>query len=335
METMRLVSWCRAQQRSALVLVAMVLGFGGVLPAQAQDWPSRPIRWIVPYTAGGLSDTIARLVAQKLSDRLGQPVVVENRTGAGGNIGTELGAKAAPDGYTIVLGNPGPVTVSQSLYRNLAYDPERDLAPVSLLLAYPNVLIVSASFPAKTLTEFIDYARAQKDPVPYATAGVGTSLHLAGELFAHTTGAKLIHVPYKGGANSRTDVIGGVVPVTFEVISGSLAQFTSGKLRPLAVTSAKRSPLLPDVPTVAEAGYKDFVVEGWIGVLAPRGTPTPIVNRLVSEISAIMKMPDIAQRVNKWGAYVPPLGPEYFGQFIQSESTRWRGVIRAASIKVD
>ncbi|RZL93446.1 MAG: tripartite tricarboxylate transporter substrate binding protein [Variovorax sp.] len=332
MET-RTVSGFRALRHGALALLVVMLCFSGAV--QAQGWPARPIRWIVPYTAGGLSDSIARVVAQKLSERLDQPVVVENRTGAGGNIGTEIAAKAAPDGYTIVLGNPGPVTVSQSLYRNLAYDPERDLSPISLLLAYPNVLIVSPSFPAKTLKEFIDYARAQTEPVPYATAGVGTSLHLAGELFARTTGAKLIHVPYKGGANSRTDVISGVVPVTFEVISGSLTMFASGKLRPLAVTSAQRSPLLPDVPTVAESGYEGFQVDGWIGVLAPRGTPTEIVNRLASEISAIMKMPEIVDRAKEWGAYVPPLGPDYFGRFIQAESTKWRGVIRAANIKVD
>jgi tripartite-type tricarboxylate transporter receptor subunit TctC len=313
----------------------LAIGWSPAVHAQGDAWPSRPIRWIVPYSAGGLSDSLTRLVAQKLSQRLGQPVVVENKTGAGGNIGTEFVAKAPPDGYTIVLGNPGPVTTSQSLYPNLAYDPERDFAPISLLIAYPNVLIVGPSFPARTLKEFIDYTRAQPQPVPYATAGVGTSLHLAGELFARTTGAKLVHVPYKGGANSRMDVMSGVVPVTFEVISGSLPMFASGKLRALAVTSAERSPLLPDVPTVAESGYKGFEVNGWIGVLAPHGTPPEIVNRLSTEISAIMKTPEIAERTKEWGAFVPPLGPAYFGRFIHDESAKWREVIRAANIRLD
>jgi tripartite-type tricarboxylate transporter receptor subunit TctC len=326
-----------ARRMAAAALSVMLLWCmaGAAAAADDSNWPSRPIRWIVPYSAGGLSDSITRLVAQKLSQRLGQSVIVENKIGAGGNIGTDYVAKAPPDGYTIVLGNPGPVTISQSLYGNLAYDPEKDLVPISLMLAYPNVLIVTPSFPAKTLKEFIDYTRAQPNPVPYATAGIGTSLHLAGELFASTTGAKLVHVPYKGGANSRMDLMSGMVPVTFEVISGSLPMLLNGKLRPLAVTSARRSPLLPDVPTVAESGYKGYAVDGWIGVLAPRGTPPQIVNRLATEISAVMKLPDIAARAKEWGAYVPPLGPAYFGNFIHSESTKWRGVIKAANIKVD
>ncbi|WP_084216951.1 Bug family tripartite tricarboxylate transporter substrate binding protein [Xenophilus azovorans] len=328
---------CLVRRAAAALFSLPVLAGFGPSPAWAdtQPWPTRPIRWIVPYTAGGLSDSIARLVAQKLSDRLGQPVVIENKTGAGGNIGTELGAKAAPDGYTIVLGNPGPVTVSQSLYGNLPYAPEKDLAPISLLLAYPNVLIVSPGVPATTLKEFVDYTRAQPHPVAYATAGIGTSLHLAGELFARTTGAKLVHVPYKGGANSRMDLMSGVIPVTFEVISGSLPMFASGKLRPIAVTSAQRSFMLPDVPTVAESGYPGFEVEGWIGVLAPAGTPPEILNRYATEIAAIMRMPDVAAKAKEWGAYVPTLGPDHFGRFIHAESARWREVIRAAGIKVD
>lgn len=303
--------------------------------ALAQSWPSRPVRWVVPYPPGGPSDVLARMVGQKLSERLGQPVVIDNKAGAGGNIGTDFVAKSAPDGYTIVLGNIGPISVSSSLYSHLPYDTERDLAPITLLMAYPNVLIVNPAFPAKSVKEFIQFAKAQATPVNYATAGVATSLHLAGELFARTAGIRLTHVPYKGSAPGLNDTVAGHVQVMFDPISSALPLIKGGRLRALAVTSGERSALLPDVPTVMESGLPGYDVTGWIGVLAPKSTPAAVLARLVDEFSTIMQTPDIRRRIAEMAAFVPVLGPEHFRKFIQSETVKWREVVQGANIKAE
>ncbi len=311
-------------------------GFSAGAAAQAA-WPNRPIRWVVPYVAGGLSDSLARLVGQELSQRVGQPVIIDNKAGAAGNIGTDFVAKSAPDGHTIVLGNIGPISVSQSLYPTLPYDPERDLAPISMLVAYPNVLLVRPDFPARTVREFIAHAKAQDKPLTYGTPGVGTSVHLAGELFARTAGIRMLHIPYKGGGTARIDAMSGRVDATIEAAgSGSMELVQGGKLRALAITSAERSALLPGVPTIAESGgpFANFDVTGWIGVLAAAATPPAILSRLVAETTAVLQMAGVAKKIAEWGA-IPPMGPEHFAKVIRSESRRWRDVVQSAGIKLE
>ncbi|HMN78631.1 MAG TPA: tripartite tricarboxylate transporter substrate binding protein [Burkholderiaceae bacterium] len=302
-------------------------------PAHAQGWPDRPIRWIIPYAPGGTSDTLTRLVGQKLGERLGQPIVIENKVGAGGNIGTDFVAKAPADGYTMILGNIGPMAVNRTLNKNLPYDPERDFSPITLLMAYGNVIMLNNDFPAKSLKELIEAATTKN--VPYAGNGVGTSLHLTGELLARRAGARFVHVPYRGGPPGLTDAIGGVVPMAIEPIASSIPMIKTGRLRGVAVTSPQRSPQLPDVPTVAEQGYPGFEVTGWVGVLVRSGTPDPIVQRLVAEFTSIMELPEIRRAVEEMGSYVPPLGPDHFGRYIRSETARWRDLINAANIKVE
>jgi len=321
------------QRRFALSLLVFLCALCSGLDVLAQDWPAKPVKWVVPYSPGGASDVLARVVAQQLSERLGKPVVIENKGGAGGNVGTEYVAKSAPDGYTIVLGNIGPISVSQSLYNNLSYDAEKDLAPITLLMAYANVLVVNTAFPPKTVKELIQYSKAQAAPLSYGTSGVATSLHLAAELFAKTTGMRMTHVPYKGGTPALNDVMGGHIPAAFDPMASSLPLVKSGKLRALAVTSSERSALMPDVPTVAESGFPGFEVIGWIGVLAPKNTPQPVIDRLVRDFTAVMEMPDIRRAVTDMGSFIPTLGPDHFAKFIHSETVKWRDVVRSANIK--
>lgn len=297
-----------------------------------QAWPARPMRWVVPYSAGGTSDILTRAVGQKLSERLGQQVVIDNKPGAGGNIGTDFVAKAAPDGYTWILGNIGPMSVNVTMYKNLPYDPQKDFTPISLLLAYPNIILVNADSPLKSLQELL--AQARKSPMTYAGNGVGTSLHLTGELLARMAGVKLIHVPYKGDAPGLADLMGGVVPFNISPIASPMSLLRAGRIRALAVTGTERHPLLPNVPTVAESGVPGFDVTGWVGVLVPKGTPQPIVDRLVSEFKTVMLQdPDIKKLVqDDMLSYVPPMGPEHFANFIRTETAKWREVVRGANL---
>lgn len=300
--------------------------------ASAQAWPARPIRWIIPYAPGGTSDTITRILGEKLGERLGQPVIIENKAGAGGTIGTDLVAKSPPDGYTMVLGNIGPMAINRTLFRSLPYDPEQDFVPITLLMAYGSVVLANPSFEAKTLRQLIDLAKTRS--ISYAGNSVGTSQHLTGELLAKRAGVPLQHIPYKGGPPGLTDAMAGVVPLAIEPTSGSIPLVKSGKLRGLAVTTRERLPQLPDVPTVIEQGIPDFEVTGWIGVLVPKGTPEPIVGRLVKEFTTIMQLPEIQRKVvEDMGSFVPPLGPKHFEAFIRSETAKWREVIVAANIK--
>jgi tripartite-type tricarboxylate transporter receptor subunit TctC len=301
--------------------------------ATAQAWPSKPIRLINPYTPGGTSDILARAVAIKLGERLGQPVIVESKPGAGGNIGTDYVAKSPPDGYTLVLGNIGPMSVNSSMYKTMPYDAQKDLAPISLLLAYPNIILVNNNFGPKNLKELIEYAKVNN--LPYAGNGVGTSLHLTGEMLARKAGIKLQHIAYKGDAPGLTDVMGGSVQMNISPIASPMQLVKAGKLRALAVTGPQRSELLPDVPTVSEAGVPGFEVTGWIGVLAPAGTPAPIMSRLVSEFNFVMQTPEVKRVVTEMASYVPPMGPEYFAKFIASETVKWREVVVGANIKAE
>ncbi|MBI4191020.1 MAG: tripartite tricarboxylate transporter substrate binding protein [Betaproteobacteria bacterium] len=302
--------------------------------AVAQDWPSRPIRWVNPYAAGGASDILTRLVGgQKLAERIGQPVITETRTGAGGTIGTDFVAKSQPDGYTMLVCNIGPMAINPSLFKNLPYDPQKDLVPITLLMAYGVVIVVHPSVPVYSLKELI--ALAKSKPMPFAGNAVGTSSHLAGELLARAAQIKLLHIPFRGGPDGLLATMTGTVPMAVGDIAPTLPFIRSGKLRALVVTSRERSPLMPDIPTVIEAGLPGFEVTGWVGVCLPKNTPASIVTRLAQEFSTIMGMPDVRKAVTEMGAYVPTLGPGFFGEFIRSEITKWRQVIEAANIKVE
>lgn len=302
--------------------------------ALAQEWPSRPIVWVNPYAAGGTSDVLARLVGgQKLAERLGQSVIVESRTGAGGTIGTAYVAKAAPDGYTMLVCNIGPMAINPTLFKKLPYDPQKDLAPVTLLMAYGLVIVVHPSVPAKTLKEFIAFAK--RNPMPFSGNAVGTSSHLAGELFAQAAQIKLQHIPFRGGPDGLLATMTGTVPMGISEFTPTLPHIQSGKLRALGITARERSPLLPNLPTVAESGLPGFEVTGWVGACLPKNTPAPIVSRLAKELTAVMNLPDVRKTVAGMDAYIPTLGPEYFGEFIRAETAKWRQVIETANIKVE
>ena len=316
--------------------LASILALALLAPAaQAADaWPAKPIKWVVPYPPGGSTDMLARIVGQKLGERLGQPVVVENKAGAGGNVGTDYVAKQPADGYTIVMGNIGPIAINPSLYPDLPYNPLKDLAPVTMLMAVPNLLVVNPALPVHSVRDLIDYGKRQPAPLGYATPGAGTSLHLAGELFATTSGVKMTHIPYKGSAPGLNDTMAGHVPVMFDNMPSALPLVKAGKLRALAITSAQRSAQLPDVPTMAEAGLRGYEIAGWFGVLVPAATPKAIVARLDTELEAVLKMPDVRKKLDEMGGIVSGAGPQAFGRYIEAESRKWSTLVRSANITV-
>ena len=299
--------------------------------AWAQTYPTRPVRIIVGFTAGGVNDTLARLIGQWLSERLGQPFIIENRPGAGGNVGTEAVVRSPADGYTLLLVQT-PNAINATLYDKLNYNFIRDIAPVSSISLEPEVVVVNPSVPAKTVPEFIAYAKANPSQLNFASAGNGVAGHLAGELFKMMTGISMVHVPYRGGAPAVTDLLGGQVQVMFLVISASIEHIKAGKLRPLAVTSAARSEALPDVPTVGEfvPGYELSV---WFGVGAPKNTPAEIVDKLNKEINTGLADPAIKARLDRLGITVFAGSPAGFGKFIAEETEKWGKVIRTANIK--
>ncbi|WP_241673208.1 Bug family tripartite tricarboxylate transporter substrate binding protein [Lacisediminimonas profundi] len=311
---------------------ACLLSFSGASFA-ADPWPTRPIKLVVPYPAGGSTDVLARLVGQKLSERIGQTVVIENKSGAGGNIGTDSVAKSAPDGYTLTMGNIGPIAINPSLYPNLPYDPLKDLAPITFLVSVPNLLLVNNALPVKNVQEFVDYVRARPG-TSYASPGAGTSLHLSGELFVATAGVKMTHVPYRGGAPALADLMAGHVPALFDNMFPAITQVKAGKVRAIAITSAQRSEHLPDVPTLAESGLPGYDVTGWFGILAPAGTPRPVITRLHQEFAAILQMPDVRKRITDFGGMISGAGPDEFRTFIVSETAKWRKLVQTQNIKV-
>lgn len=320
-------------KRIALALAAGLALCTGPAAAQA-PWPSQPIKWIVPYPPGGSTDMLARLVSHKLGERLGQPVIVENKAGAGGNVGTDFTVKQPADGYTIVMGNIGPISINPALYPDLPYQPQRDLAPVTMLMSVPNLLVVNPALPVRSVQELIAYARKAPEPIGYATPGAGTSLHLAGELFASSAGLRLTHVPYRGSAPGLNDTVAGHVPMMFDNMPSALQLVKAGKLRALAITSAARSPQLPDVPTMAEAGLPGYEIAGWFGVLAPAATPRPVVERLNKELLAVLAMPDVREQIGAMGGIIAAEGPAGFGRYIASETEKWGALVRSAQIKL-
>ena len=313
----------------ALVLCTLVLSAG----AQEQ-YPSRPLRFILPFPPGGGTDILGRLIAERLSASLGQPVVTENRGGAGGNVGAEAAARSAPDGYTIVLCAPS-LAISPSLYSKLNYDPVKDFAPVSLVATVPNVMITHPSVPAQTLQEFIAHARTRPGTMNFGSGGNGTSNHLAGELFNIVTGAKLVHIPYKGVNLAMQDVLSGQIHLVVIGIPAAAPHIKAGRLRALAVVTPQRTAALPEVPTTDEAGLKDFEVTTWYGVLAPAGTPRPVIARLNSELVKIIHAPEVKERLAASGTEPRTSTPEEFAAYLKQEIAKWGDVVRKANLKAD
>jgi tripartite-type tricarboxylate transporter receptor subunit TctC len=302
--------------------------------AQSDDYPSKPIKLVVPFAPGGSVDIVARILSQRLSEDLGQSVVVDNRTGAGGNIGFEAVAKAKPDGYTLGMAS-STLAVNVSLYRSIGYDPLKDFAPISLVAMQPNVLMVNPSLPVKSVTELIAYAKANPDKLNFGSSGIGASQHLAAELFKSRTGIEMIHVPYKGGGPAMADLVAGRIQLMFETIPSSLPYIQSGQLRALAVTVEGRSGQLPDVPTVAEAGVAGFVSRGWLGVMAPAGTPQAIIDKMNAAVHKAVTDPAITKRLVDLGLQIKLSTPAEFSAFIAREVAGFRTLIADAKIPME
>ena len=316
-----------------LAAFALALAAAG---ASAQPYPSKPIRVVVPNPAGGYYDVIARAVGQRVGESIGQPMVVENRVGAGGSLGTEFTAKSPPDGYTIMVGGIGPHGIAPSLYANLPYDPVKDFAPIILVATTPNILVVHPSSPVKSVQELVAAARQKPGGLSYASNGNGTSQHLSAEMLAKTMGLKLNHVPFKGSAPAVTAMLGGQVDFAFAVAPDALAHVKAGKLRAIGVTGAKRAAPLPDVPTLAEAGVPGYEATAWFGYLAPAGTPREIIDRLNAEIAKALESPDVRERLAPGGLSELPGGtPERFGAFIKTEIAKWSKVVKESGAKID
>ena len=316
-------------------LLWVALAMANVYPALAETWPTRPIRFIVPFAPGGGGDVVGRIIGQRMSEQLGKPLVIDNRAGGGGTLGCELAAKAAPDGYTLLLGNVGPIAVGPALYPKLAYDPVRDFAPVTMIASFPNLLVANPGLPFKTVPELVAYAKSRPGTLNFASAGAGTSTHLAGELFKSVAGIDVVHVPYKGGAAAMTDIIAGQVAYYFGTMPSSMPLAKAGKLRALAVTSLTRSPAAPEVPTIAESGYPKFETAAWYGLMFPAGTPREIIAKMNSAMLVVLALPDIRERLVHEGS--EPLGstPTQFGAYIKAEIAKWSAVVKAANLKAD
>jgi tripartite-type tricarboxylate transporter receptor subunit TctC len=301
----------------------------------AQPFPQKPVKLIVGFPPGGGVDIIARSISQRLGERLGQPIVVENRAGAGGNIAAELVAHAPADGHTLLIGAVSSLAISASLYKAPRYDLMKELTPVAVVASVPNVLVVHPSVKAANVKEFITYVKANPGKVNFGSAGSGTTVHFAGELFKSMANIDMVHVPYKGAAPAMADLLGGQVQVMFDFLSAAAPQIKSGKLRALGVTSTKRSPLLPDVPTIAEAGLPGYQVLGSFGVMAPAGTPADIVNRLNHEIAAVVNLPDVKERLAKSAATPEQQSPEEFAQVLKAEVAKWAKIVDSTGVKLD
>ena len=319
---------------AAAVVIAFFLMGALVMPLGAQTYPSKPVRFILPFPAGGLTDVLGRIMGQKFADRLGQPIVPENRPGAGGNLGIEMVAKARPDGYAIVLSAPA-LAISPYLYKQLNYDPIKDLAPISLVAEISNVLCVRSSLPVKSLGELVALAKANPGKLNYGSGGTGSSLQIAAEMFKSLAKVSIVHVPYKGVTQAMMGMIAGEVDMVVIGLPTSLQQIQAGKVRALAVLSERRLPELPDVPTAKEAGIDNFETSTWYGLLAPGGTPHEIINRWNAEWLKIVAMPDTRDKMKKVGFEPLSSTPEQFAEFIKKEMVRYGKVIRDANLSVE
>jgi tripartite-type tricarboxylate transporter receptor subunit TctC len=314
---------------AALAILGLVTGAG------AQDYPNRPITLVVPFPPGGSTSIVARIIADKMSESLGQQIVIDNRGGAGGTIGSRAVAKSPGDGYTILLGYTGTLAIGPSLYPNVGYDPRKDFAPIGMIGHAPNSLVVHPSFPARSVKELVDYAKANPGKVQYGSAGVGTVSHVSGEYFASAAGLTLAHVPYRGTGPALADLLGGHIPIAFAPIPATHANIDSGKLRGLAVTSGKRSSLVPDIPTIAESGVPEFEASLYYGLVAPPGTPRPIIARLNNELNTALASEDVRKRLATDGAEPVPGSPEDYARHIDRDETKWSKVVKSSGAKAN
>jgi tripartite-type tricarboxylate transporter receptor subunit TctC len=303
------------------------------VPARADSWPAKPIKLVVPYAPGGTTDVIGRVIGEYLGRQLGQNIVIENRPGKGATIGTAQVAKAPPDGYTLVMSNVAANAVSPALYGDLDYDPVRDFVHISLASLNPSVLVVHPGFAAKTLADYVAYARANPDKLAYATSGPGSSNHILGVKLAQVTGTKLVHVPYRGAGPAMQDTLAGIVPSMLDSLPSAAPHIKAGKVRALAVSGEKRSPTFPDVPTMKESGYPDLISYSWFGLSAPAKTPAPIVERLAREMQVVLKHPDVVKRWEEIGAESSTMTPAEFGAFVKAEMEKWTPVVKASGAK--
>ena len=319
-----------------LARIAFALAAFTLCPqASAQSYPTKPVKVVVPFAAGGAVDILTRVLADKLGAALGQQIVVEPVVGAGGNIGSAAVAKAAPDGYTLLMATTGTHTINPGLYKNLPFDAEKDFAPITLVASVPNILVVHPDVPAKTLNELVALAKSKPGKLTFASFGHGTSNHLSGELFKTVAGIDVVHVPYKNAPQAVLDIVGGQVDFAFVNAPLALPQVKAGKLRALAVTGAKRSPAVPDLPTMAEAGLPDFVVESWYGLMAPAGTPEAVIRKIHDETLKVLKQQEMTEAFAKQGADVVWTSPSVFAVIISTEKARWAEVIKKSGARVD
>jgi len=317
------------------LIVALATSVVATTAAVASDYPERPITMVVTFSAGGSSDVLARAVANALSQGLGKSVVVENRPGAGGHIGAEIVSRARPDGYTILFGTNGTLGIGPAIYKNLRYNPAKDLVPVGILHKLPLMLIVQNNIPANNLQEFIAYAKAHPGKLTFASAGVGTASHLSGELLKEAAGIEILHVPYKGGGGAAPDLLAGNVSMMIETIPTALPFVANKQLRALGVTTRERSPTAPEVPTFAEQGLKDFDVTAWTGLFVPAGTPPEIIARLNAETLKIAQSPDYVAQIKKMGTDVATSSPEEFRKFVETDVARWTEVVKRSGAQID
>ena len=318
--------------RSVAIALALI---GALGPAAAQDYPNRPITLVVPFPPGGSTSIVARIVGEKMGEMLGQQMVIDNRGGAGGTIGTRAVAKSTPDGYTLLLGYTGTLAIGPTLYPNVGYDPRKDFAPIGLIGHAPNSLVLHPSFAPRSVKELVDYAKANPGKVNYGSAGVGTVSHVSGVYFANAAGIQLTHIPYKGTGPALADLLGGHIPMAFAPIPATHANIAEGKMRGLAVTSGKRSSLLPDVPTIAEAGVAGFEASLYYGIVAPAGTPRPIVNKLNQVLRAALASDDVRKRLSTDGAEPTPGSPDEYATFIDRDETKWSKVVKDSGAKAE
>jgi len=315
------------------LLALALLCVAAIAPARAADYPTRPVKWVVPYPPAGTTDVLARIIAQWLTEKMGQSFVIENKPGAGNNLGTESVVKAPPDGYTMLLVNPAN-GINATLYKDLNFNVIRDIAPVAGIVRTPNVMEVTPSFPAKTVAEFIAYCKANPGKINMASSGSGTSVHLSGELFKSMTGCQMLHVPYKGAGPALTDLMGGQVDVIFDNLPSSVGHIKSGKLRALAVTSAERDPSMPDLPTIAEtvSGYE---ATAWFGIGMPKGTPKDIIEKVNAEVNRALADPKMRARLAELGGKPIAGTPDDFGKVIAAETAKWEKVVISSGAKVE
>ena len=325
-------------RRKALAVLASLAAGTAALPGAAlaqAAYPTKPISIVVPFSAGGTTDILARLVGQYLSTELGQPVVIENKAGAGGNIGGQYAAKAAADGYTLFMGTVGTQSINASLYKKMPFDPIKDFAPLTRVANVPNLLVANPAQPYKTVKELIAYAQANPGKVNFGSSGNGSSIHLSGELFKSLAKVDMVHVPYKGSAPAVTDLLGNQIGIRFDNMPSAIQHVRSGKLLPIAVTTAKRSPELPNVPTIAEAGVPGYEATSWFGMFAPAGTPAPVLTKLNTALVKVLNQAEVKKKINDQGAETVSETPEQFTAFIKAESIKWGKVVKESGASLD